>query len=106
MDAILNALEEERKEAQKLLKKYEKEFISLPEGTFFTRKVGKQTYAYITSSDRGEVKQKYLGNLEPEEVAHYKEATKRRKKLKSLMKQAQKQLDFLEKALRHAGKKS
>lgn len=59
MDAILNALEEEKREAQKLLKKYDLEFASLPEGTFFTRKIGKQVYAYITSSAKGEVQQKY-----------------------------------------------
>ena len=105
MEAILNALEEEKKEAQKLLKKYEQEFALLHEGAFFIRKIGKQTYGYVTFSEKGEVKQRYLGNLEPEEVKHHKEAAQRRKKLKGLMKQVRKQLSFLEKALRHAGKK-
>lgn len=105
MDAILNALKEERKEAQKLLKKYRQEFNSLPEGTFFTRKIGKQTYSYITSSKNGEIKQRYLGNLEPKKIKKYKEVAHRKKKLKSLIKKAKKQLSFLDKALRHAGKK-
>jgi hypothetical protein len=106
MEAILSALEEEKKQASRLIQKYKKELGELPQGTFFIRKVGKNCYGYLTFSEKGIIQQKYMGRLSKDEINHYREMAERKKKLQELRGKAQKQLDFLEKTLRHAGKKS
>ena len=106
MDAILSALKEEKKQARHLIKKYKGELQALPLGSFFIRKAGKNRYGYLTFSKNGKIQQRYLGRLNEEEMKHYLDMAERKKKLKILINKAQKQLDFLEKSLRHAGKKS
>src|SRR3989338_1978622 len=98
MEAILSALGEEKKQAIRLIKKYEKELESLPQGTFFIRKVGKNRYGYLTFSKNGEIGQKYIGRLSEDEIKRYREMAARKKKLQELKGKAQKQLDFLEKS--------
>ena len=105
MDAILSALKEERKQAEKLLKRYKKELASLPAGTFFIRKLRNGQYGYITQSEQGNIRQVYLGKLEADDIAKYKEKMARKRKLRELIKKAMQQKLFLEKALRHARKK-
>lgn len=105
MEVILSALQEEKKQAQHLLKRYKEELRDLPQGSFFIRSVGKNRYGYLTFSEKGRIQQRYLGRLSEEEIKRYRQMTKRKKKLQELRNKAQKQLDFLEKSLRHAGKK-
>ena len=105
MDAILSALKEERKHAEKLLKRYKQEFASLPAGTFFIRKLRNGQYCYITQSEQGNIRQVYIGKLEVDDIAKYKEKMARKRKLRELIKKAMQQKLFLEKALRHARKK-
>lgn len=105
MEAILSALEEEKEQTSRLMKRYKKELGGLPQGTFFVRRVGKNYYGYLTSSEKGKIQQQYLGRLDENEIKRYQEMAKRKKKLQELRSKAQKQLTFLEKALRHAGKK-
>ncbi|MBU0504476.1 MAG: hypothetical protein ABII18_06860 [bacterium] len=102
MDAIVYALKEELKQASKLIQRYRKELKELFIGSFFTRKIGKNTYGYITQSIDGRVQQQYLGKLKLDEIKEYKDQTARKKKLARLCKQAETQKDFLEKAIRHA----
>lgn len=105
MEAILSALEEEKKQADRLLERYRKELEKLPKGTFFTRKRGEKVYCYLTYSESGEIRQDYLGPLSEEKIQEYQVAMQRKKKLKELIQKAQKQKSFLEKSLRHARKK-
>ena len=102
MDAFVIALKEEEKQAQKLIKKYEKELARLPAGTFFVRLIGKNSYAYLTYSKNGIIKQKYLGLLEEKETQKYKDFSARKRKLKALLQKAKRQHQFLKKALKHA----
>lgn len=106
MEAILSALEEEKKQAERLLQRYRKELAELPKGTFFTRKRGEKLYCYLTYSVAGEIRQKYLGSLGEEKIEEYQGWMLRKKKLKELIQKAEKQKSFLEKSLRHARKKS
>ena len=106
METIIIALKEELIEAKKLVKKYADELAKLPKGTFFIRKLGQNQYGYITRSERGQIKQEYLGLIKDDELASVKEKFKRQKKLKALLKQTKIQLAFLQKALRHANKES
>ncbi len=106
MDAILSALKEEKEQAHRLIRRYEKELDELHQGSFFIRSVGKNHYGYLTFSEKGKIQQKYLGRLDEKDIQKYKDMSQRKKKLQELIKKAQKQFDFLEKALRHAGKKS
>jgi hypothetical protein len=105
MDIILYALEEEKKESEKLLDRYQKEWGALPHGSFFLRKIGKNQYGYLTWSEKGEVRQEYLGALGKEEIQSYQQAMLRKKKLKQLMVQSEKQRLFLERTLKNARKK-
>ena len=106
MDAIISALEEERREAEKLIAKYEKELSRLPSGSFFVRSIGNAQYGYVTFSEEGRIGQEYIGRMSPEEIEKRKAQAERAKKLKVLLKRAEKQLNFIKKALRHADKKS
>lgn len=106
MNALIIGLKEEKKEAAKLIKTYERKLRALPKGTFFVRKVGDTTYGYVTRSVTGEIRQKYIGKVTPEQIREQKELATQKKKLKSLIKQAQHQLRFLERALTNARKKS
>ena len=106
MEAIISALEEEGREAEKLIAKYEKELSKLPGGAFFVRTIGKGKYGYVTYSEEGVIKQKYLGRMDNEQVKMHKAQAQRVKKLKSLIKLAREQRDFIRKALRHANTKS
>lgn len=105
MEAILSALQEEREQANRLVERYEKELAELPPGSFFVRGVGKNRYGYLTFSEKGKIEQRYLGRLDEDEIKRYQEMAERKKKLKELRNKAQKQLAFLEKALKYAGKK-
>lgn len=105
MEAIVSALKEEREQAKRLVQRYAKELEGLPRGTFFLRWIGKKQYGYLTFSEKGKIRQQYVGNDEAD-IKKYQEQMNRRKKLIELKKKAEKQLSFLEKALRHAGKKS
>lgn len=106
MNAILLALKEEKKQATHLLRVYLKEFKQLPQGTFFIRKRGQKSYGYITSSLRGKIRQLYLGSLDKEEIEKYQELMSRKKKLKELIRNAEKQKKFLTQSLKYARKKS
>lgn len=106
MDAILSALQEEKKQARRLIQRYAKELAGLPRGSFFIRGLSKNRYGYLTFSENGKIQQQYLGRLNDDEVRQYRDRMGRKKKLQELKKKAQQQLDFLEKSLRHAGKKS
>ena len=102
MDSIVSALEEEGREAEKLIAKYEKELLSLPSGSFFVRSVGNGQYGYVTFSEGGRIGQRYLGRMSAEEIEERRIQAERAKKLKSLKKLAEQQRDFIKKALRHA----
>lgn len=106
MNPIVSALEEELRQAKKLIRRYQRELDALVEGTFFARKKGKRVYGYITFSEQGEIKQQYLGSLEDAKLKRYQEQMKRKRKLKELLKKAQFQCHFLDKALKHARTKS
>jgi hypothetical protein len=106
MESIISALEEERREAEKLIAKYGRELSKLPEGSFFVRRKGNGQYGYVTFSKAGKIGQRYLGSMSPEEIEEKRSKYDRAKKLKSLKKQAEQQRDFIEKALRHARAKS
>lgn len=106
MEAILSALEEEKKQADRLLERYLKEIESLPKGSFFTRKRGEKVYCYLTYSIAGEIRQDYLGRLDKDKIREYQMAMQRKKKLKELIQKADQQKSFLQKSLRHAHKKS
>ena len=105
MEAILSALKEEKEQAARLIQRYEKELEGLPQGAFFVRVVGKNSYGYLTFSENGKIQQQYLGRLDEEKIKGYRAMASRKKKLQELRNMAKKQFDFLEKALRHAGKK-
>lgn len=106
MEAILSALQEEKEQAIRLIQRYEKELAGLPRGSFFIRGIGKNRYGYLTFSERGKICQQYLGRLGEGEIRLYREMAARKKKLQELRNKAQEQIAFLEKSLRHAGKKS
>ena len=106
MEVLLSALKEEKEQASRLIRRYKKELEGLHAGSFFIRGRGKNRYGYLTFSKKGKIQQKYLGRLEEADVKRYREMATRKRKLQELKAKAQKQLDFLEKALRHAGKKS
>ena len=106
MEAILSALKEEKEQARRLIRGYEKELKALHQGSFFIRGSGKNRYGYLTYSKEGKVQQQYLGQLNEKAIKNYREQSSRKKKLRKLRNKAQKQFNFLEKALRHAGKKS
>lgn len=106
MEAILLALQEEKKQASRLMQRYENELQALPHGSFFIRGAGKNRYGYLTFSEKGKIQQQYIGRLSEDEIKKYRGMMERKKKLQELRSKAKKQLDFLEKSLRHAGKKS
>lgn len=105
MDAIISALKEEKKQADRLMNRYQKELKKLPNGSFFTRRRGERTYCYLTYSVAGKVKQDYLGRLSDDKIQEYLAMMKRKKKLKELIKKTEKQKSFLEKSINHARKK-
>lgn len=103
MEAIVSALKEEKKQAARLVARYQKELKSLPHGSFFVRQVKGAAYGYITYSKEGKIAQKYLGKLGEEELKSYREAMERKRKLKELKHMAERQYQFLKRALKHAG---
>jgi hypothetical protein len=106
MESIVSALEEEGREAEKLIAKYNKELSRLPGGSFFVRSIGNGQYGYVTFSEGGRIGQRYLGRMNPEIIEERRVQAERAKKLKSLKKLAEQQRDFIKKALRHAYTKS
>jgi hypothetical protein len=106
METIVAALREERRETVRILGLYRKEYGRLPRGSFFVRKLGRNAYGYLTCSTKGIVKQDYLGLLAEEKIRQFREQMARKKKLRELMKRAEAQQLFLDRALRYAGKKS
>lgn len=104
METIVSALEEEKEQAKRLVQRYVKELAALPKGAFFLRRVGKRLYGYVTSSEKGRIQQRYVGRDE-KVLKDLQDQMGRKKKLQELKKKAEKQLAFLDKALRHAGKK-
>lgn len=104
MDAIISALQEEREQAHRLIQRYQKELKGLPPGSFFIRDVGKNRYGYLTFSEKGKIQQRYIGRLGEDEIRRYRELMERKKKLRELKSKAERQFNFLEKALRHARK--
>ncbi len=106
MDAIIYALKEEKKQADRLLAGYQKELKKLPRGSFFIRTRGQKKYGYLTYSNQGKIIQNYLGVFEKEKIEEYQTMIKRKKKLKELIHQTQKQKLFIEKSLKYARKKS
>jgi hypothetical protein len=106
MEAIVSALREELRQAKALVKRYGVVLEKLPDGSFFVRSIGKQRYGYITRSHNGQVFQEYLGKLDDASIALLQAQMQRKKKIGQLLKQAKAQVDFLQKAIRHARKKS
>ncbi len=105
MEAIISALEEERREAEKLVARYECELDRLPKGSFFVRTLGNGQYGYMTRSVDGKVQQEYLGKLSEAQIKKYRAQMERVAKVKALLKSAKENVNFLKKALRHADAK-
>jgi len=100
MNILISTLKEELTTVKRLEKKYLKEFDKLPIGSFVARSIRNRKYGYLTFREGNKVKQKYLGALDDESVAHYKSVTERKKSLRAKLKSVREQKKILERALR------
>lgn len=98
-EIVQSVFKDELERTQRLIVRYEKEIESLPKGSIFHRKIGKQEYLYLNYRDGKKVISKFLGKAEnfncdelKYQIDKRKEYVQLLKKLKSEQKELQKEL--------------
>jgi hypothetical protein len=100
MSVLKNVLKEEMRRLKSLSNLYEKKIKHLPKGTISIKHIRNGKYAYLAFRNKDGVFYKYLGPVSSEKVSELQEKIKERRKLKSLMSQASKNLHEVQGMLR------
>jgi hypothetical protein len=100
MSVLKNVLKEEMRRLKSLSNLYEKKIKGLPKGSISVKHIRNGEYAYLAFRNKDGVFFKYLGPVSSEKVSELKEKIAERRKLKSLMSQASKNLHEVQSMLR------
>ena len=100
MSILRDVLVEERDRLKDLIKMYGKEIAKLPKGSLSIKKIRNGLYAYRAFREKYKVQFEYLGGAESERALKFKEKMESRRKFYSLLKDANKNLNEVERMLR------
>lgn len=97
---ILDNIEKELKEIEKLERTCLKKIDMLPVGSYFERQLRGGRYGYVNTKKDGKVRQCYLGRVGDPHVVGFKEAVEKRKLLAAELKDLRQQKKALERILK------
>ncbi len=98
---IKSVLREELRNSLRMKKRYERVVAKLPRGALVKRNIKGHEYYYLVFREGGKVRSVYKGKSVPErERNKYAEAKRSRAKYRQAVSQLNKQIRFLERALR------
>jgi hypothetical protein len=100
MSVLKDVLKEELQRLKSLSNIYKGEIKKLPKGSISIKHIRNGDYAYLVFRDGDKVSFNYLGPASSEKVGQLKEKIDERRKLKSLMSQASKNLHEVQSMLR------
>jgi hypothetical protein len=100
MSPIKSILKEELANSYKLKRRYEKELGKLPEGALVCKHISGHDYYYLAVREGKKVRHLYKGKLSDKEIRRYSQAKEDRKKYRALLREAKKQISFLERSIR------
>jgi len=100
MPFIKSVLKEELKNSLAMRKGYEKALKKLPIGSLRAKKIRGKIYYYRAQRENGKFKDVYVGVLSAKEVKGHKAAQSMRAKYKRLLSQVNKQIKFINGAIR------
>ena len=99
--AIKSILREELNNSLKMKESYERALNLLPMGSLVRKLINNNQYYYVVSRCNGKVKFEYKGkNVKSDIIKKYSAAKDMRKKYRSLLSVAKKQINFLKGSLR------
>ncbi|MBF0430457.1 MAG: hypothetical protein HQK83_04220 [Fibrobacteria bacterium] len=99
MSILKDVLVEERDRLVALIKQYGKEMALLPKGSLSVKKIRNGLYAYRAFREKYKVCFEYLGSVESEKALKFKEKMEERRNFNSLLKDAKKNLDEVQRML-------
>lgn len=85
-DVVKAVFQDELERNQRLIARYEKELESLPKGSIFKRKIGKQEYLYLNYREGEKVISKFLGKSGEFNSEELQLQLNKRKEFKQLLK--------------------
>jgi hypothetical protein len=100
MGVLRGILKEERERLKEVEKSYLREIANLPEGSIQIKKIKERSYPYRVRSKKGKVRCEYLGKMSEAKLKELKEKIARRKKYRSLLKEARANQKMIRRALR------
>lgn len=101
MGVIKGVLKEELKNSIRMKKRYKEALEKYPGGVFVQKKIRDRKYYYLAAREGKKVRFIYKGReLSKEDIANLKKSRRMRKKYKDLIQKLNKQIKYLQKALR------
>jgi hypothetical protein len=98
--SIKSVLREELINSLRMQKRYKRELEKLPKGSLVKRNIKGHEYYYLVFREKGRVRSVYKGKVEKSEIQKYQNAKEFRAKYRKLLSQINKQIKFLQRALR------
>lgn len=99
MKILKGILEEQLDNAIRLKKDYIKTLAQLGHGSIIKKKIYNHDYYYNEYRDGSRIVFEYLGRLKPEEIEVFSDNRHRREEYKRMIRELDRQISFLEKAL-------
>lgn len=98
---LKSVLKDEQQRLQQLETSLLQHLRQLPKGYLLQRKIGKQTYFYLSYRQKNHIQQDYLGKISQKEIYHIKEQMKQKKQLRQQLQEVKKRLEKLQRALKY-----
>ena len=105
MEPIKSVLKEELDNSLRLKRQYEKELKKLPRGVLVCKVIKGHKYYYLAKREGSKVKYFYKGKIPKEEIKKFNQIKRFRRKYRKLLREVNKQIDFLQKSIK-SGKKA
>ena len=99
-EIIRSVFLDELERNKRMVARYEKECESLPKGSIFKRRLGKQEYFYLNYREGQKVISKFLGKANCYDITELQQKLVRRKELMSLLKKLKNEMKELEKEVK------
>ena len=97
---IKDMLKEELQNSIQIRKDYERALKDLPKGSLVRKMIGGHEYFYLAFREGSKVRFDYIGKLDKDGIAKYKEAKDFRARYRKKISEVNRQIKFIRKALR------
>jgi len=97
---IEGVLHEELRNSRRMYRRYHQALRKLRKGSLSARLIRGHRYYYRAIYDKGRMHFRYLGKLSSQEIAHWRQRERQRKRYRHLLREVKRQIAFLEKSLR------